>query len=396
MKKFNIPQNVTNIIQRLENAGYRADIVGGCVRDLLLGKEPSDYDITTSATPEETEAVFSDVKVIKTGIKHGTVTVVYDSVPYEITTYRIDGEYTDKRHPDSVKFTRDISDDLARRDFTVNAMAYNERRGIFDIYSGREDLCRGIIRAVGDPVVRFSEDALRILRALRFSSVLDFKIEEKTGLAVREMSPTLINVSAERIYSEWKKLIGGIGAYRVLSEYREVISSFMPSLSGMKLPEESRFHKAEPALRELSLFALNSAAAADEFYSSMTNLKTDTEHKKRGREVLENRNFPTESEKDIHKLLIKLSDASLAKDVISLRVLLGETEEDSLLLYDRLIKKNACFKISDLEVDGNDLKKIGIEGRGIKDAFMYLLSEIAEGNVKNEKSELLACLSESK
>ena len=208
--RFNLPSHVEYILATLEAAGYHAHIVGGSVRDLLLGKNPDDFDITTSALPEETKAVFSDKRTVDTGIKHGTVSLILDGKPYEITTYRLDGEYKDSRHPEAVYFTKNIVEDLSRRDFTVNAMAYNPTTGLVDPFGGRDDLKLGIIRAVGDPYVRFNEDALRILRGIRFSSVLGFKIEDKTSKAIREKRQLLSKVSAERIYVELKKMLSGI------------------------------------------------------------------------------------------------------------------------------------------------------------------------------------------
>ena len=204
---FPLPKTVEYIISTLEGAGYRADVVGGSVRDFLLGKTPSDYDITTDATPDMTKEVFRHERTIDTGIKHGTVGLYLDGEVYEITTHRVDGEYKDSRHPESVSFTTDIKEDLARRDFTVNAMAFSPRFGITDPFGGREDLENQIIRAVGDPTLRFTEDALRILRAVRFASVLGFEIEEKTALALGEKADLLKNVSPERIWVELKKNI---------------------------------------------------------------------------------------------------------------------------------------------------------------------------------------------
>ena len=175
-----IPEYAESVLERLEQNGEEAYIVGGSLRDSLLGKAASDYDVATSALPERTLEIFSDYRVIATGLKHGTVTVMSDGKPIEVTTFRVDGGYSDSRHPDSVSFTRSIEEDVSRRDFTVNAMAYSQRRGLVDLFGGRDDLAKGIIRAVGDPERRFDEDALRIMRAFRFSAQLDFEIEEKS------------------------------------------------------------------------------------------------------------------------------------------------------------------------------------------------------------------------
>ena len=228
-----IPHGAKFIITRLNSNGYRGDIVGGCVRDYLLGKEPNDFDITTDALPDEMRRIFSDLKTVDTGIKHGTLTVIVDSVQYEVTTYRIDGEYSDNRHPDKVSFTNKLSDDLSRRDFTVNAMCYNEHDGVTDMFGGKEDLSARIIRAVGDPVLRFHEDSLRILRALRFAATLNFEIEKNTADAIFKTSSLLKNVSRERVYTEWKKLICGVGASRIIREYGSVIEVVIPELTSL-------------------------------------------------------------------------------------------------------------------------------------------------------------------
>ena len=201
------PKYVLNILSALGSAGHEAVLAGGCVRDSLLGRRPSDWDAATSAMPEEVLALFP--RCVPTGIKHGTVTVIINGVPNEVTTYRTDGEYRDHRRPDSVIFVKSLREDLARRDFTVNAMAYNQKDGLKDFFGGREDIENRILRAVGEPGRRFYEDALRIMRLFRFSSVLGFDIEENTLKAALEYAPTLKSVSAERIYSELLKTLCG-------------------------------------------------------------------------------------------------------------------------------------------------------------------------------------------
>lgn len=200
-----IPRQVAFIIDRLQSHGYEAYAVGGCVRDMILGREPNDWDITTSAKPEEVKAIFK--RTVDTGIQHGTVTVLEDSIGFEVTTYRIDGEYEDGRHPKEVQFTKNLVEDLKRRDFTINAMAYSPQTGIVDVFQGQEDLKAGIVRCVGRAQDRFTEDALRIMRAVRFAAQLGFEIEEKTLEAVKELAPTLKRISAERIQVELSKLL---------------------------------------------------------------------------------------------------------------------------------------------------------------------------------------------
>ncbi len=226
-----VPGKVSSIIYTLEKAGYEAYVVGGCVRDMLLGREPHDWDITTSAKPDQIKRIFG--KTIDTGLKHGTVTVMVDHEGFEITTYRIDGDYEDGRHPKEVSFTSDLTQDLCRRDFTVNAMAYHPARGLVDLFGGEEDLKRGLIRCVGDPAERFSEDALRMLRAVRFSAQLGFDIHGETRKAVREMADTIRVVSAERIREELVKTL--------LSSHPDGLrNAYDLGLTAMFLPEFDR------------------------------------------------------------------------------------------------------------------------------------------------------------
>lgn len=203
--RIQLPDKVHKIIETLRAAGYEAYAVGGCVRDSVLGREPNDWDITTSAKPEETKRLFQ--RTIDTGIQHGTVTIMMDKEGFEVTTYRIDGEYEDSRHPKEVTFTASLEEDLKRRDFTINAMAYNEQDGLVDIFGGIRDIEAGVIRCVGDAKERFREDALRMLRAVRFSAQLGYRIEEETGNAIKELAPNLQKISAERIQAELVKLV---------------------------------------------------------------------------------------------------------------------------------------------------------------------------------------------
>ena len=225
-----LPDTIAYILSRLHGAGFAACAVGGCVRDTLAGREPHDWDICTAARPEQVHAVFSGCNVRDTGLKHGTVTLVLDHTPYEITTFRVDGNYSDSRRPDSVSFTDDVTLDLARRDFTINAMAYSPADGLIDPFGGRDDLRSGVLRCVGDPRDRFAEDALRILRALRFASRFGYHIEEKTAAAVHELAPTLDRIAAERIKTELDGLLAGPAAAEVLRDYPDVIVVPLPEL----------------------------------------------------------------------------------------------------------------------------------------------------------------------
>lgn len=234
--KIQLPEKVKLIIDTIMAAGYEAYAVGGCIRDSILGREPNDWDITTSATPEQVKALFR--RTIDTGIQHGTVTVMLDKEGFEVTTYRIDGEYEDSRHPKEVIFTPDLVEDLKRRDFTINAMAYNEEAGLVDVFDGMGDIERGIIRCVGDPMERFTEDALRILRAIRFSAQLGYGIEENTKAAITKLAPNLRNISAERIQVELTKLL--VSPH---PDYMEIV--YETGVSAVILPELDACMKTE-------------------------------------------------------------------------------------------------------------------------------------------------------
>lgn len=243
---MNIPQGPDEILNRLTAAGFQAYAVGGCVRDSLLGTVPGDWDICTSALPEETEACFSDLRVVETGLKHGTVTVILRGVPYEITTFRSDGNYLDHRRPQQVSFVRTLKEDLLRRDFTMNAMAVGLDGEIQDPFGGRQDLTDGIIRCVGDPDTRFTEDALRILRGLRFASRLGFSIAPETAAAMERNKNLLSYVSGERIYKELTGILIGTYAQSVLEQYGGVLAAVLPEIQpSMGFLQRNPFHNRD-------------------------------------------------------------------------------------------------------------------------------------------------------
>ncbi len=379
-QRFILPRNVKYIISRLNEHGYRAAIVGGSVRDILLGKSPSDYDITTSATPEEMKRVFSEQRTVETGIKHGTLSVILDGEQYELTTYRLDGEYTDNRHPNEVSFTREIGDDLARRDFTVNAMAYNECDGLTDMWGGIRDLENGLIRAVGNPERRFTEDALRIMRALRFAATLDFEIEAETAAAARKCKELIRNVSAERIFTEWKKLLAGKGAYRVLSEFSDIPEFVIPSLKPLTLPAPERFAAASGELRELSLFApLESPSSA--YDTALRTLKSDNKRRLFGLDVLSLINAPLDSEEGITDALLAHGE-NVTREAIALKTLLGAAD-DSALILDGLISSGICYRLSELALGGTELAALGLSGTQIGAELNRILRLVAHRKIEN-------------
>ncbi len=389
-KKMNIPDTAKWVMQRLSNFGFSAHIVGGCVRDHLLGKIPNDFDMTTNATPEEMIAIFSDSRVIETGIKHGTITVIVENQKYEITTYRKDGKYTDNRHPDSVEFTRSLEDDLSRRDFTVNAICYNADGAYTDIFGGMADIDARIIRAVGNPTTRFREDALRILRALRFAATLNFTIEKATRDAIFECFPLLSAISRERIFTEWKKLISAPESYDIIREYKEVFEFIIPELKKIVLPQKEPFVKSPAHIRELGIFAKSIAKSPENLYlSAMTNLTSDNKRKKHGCSVLKALSIPS-STKDEISLLIMKTDRKVVVDVMKLKALLGCADEKMLKLTKELCASQNCYSIAELDVNGKDLLNIGFSGEKIGVTLSRLLELVVLGKVKNKKEILIA------
>jgi len=240
--KINLPEKVNILISQLESCGHEAFAVGGCVRDSILGRMPNDWDLCTSATPEEMKECFT-CKIIETGLQHGTLTVLLDGDAFEITTYRIDGEYSDGRHPDQVVFTRSLKADLARRDFTINAMAYSDAAGLVDPFGGQADLNAGLLRCVGEPARRFTEDSLRILRCIRFASQLGYDIESDTAKAMYSCLPLIDRVAAERIRIEFDKLLCGPAAAAILRQHRDIIAHIIPEVRPMfDLDQKNAYH----------------------------------------------------------------------------------------------------------------------------------------------------------
>lgn len=390
MFRMHLPDDVNFIIDRMRECGYSAHVVGGSVRDSLIGRELGDFDITTDALPNETKAVFSNYRTVDTGIKHGTVTLVLGDVPYEITTYRIDGDYKDNRHPDEVTFTASLTEDLARRDFTVNAMAYAPDTGLVDPFGGQDDAKRRIIRAVGDPYKRFDEDALRILRALRFASVLSFDIEENTARAAAELSKRLASISKERVYTELKKLISGANAYEVITSHSGVLASALEGLELGRLPERERFERADFLTRLSALIYLNSENHTDVAGKILTALKTDKytrTHTVATLEAYEGARLTCERE--VLRLLAQYGE-EVVRSAIKLGILLGRfTDKESDLLRTAL-DSGKPYTVAMLDIRGNDLLPLGIKGEDVGATLRMLLYAVIDGEVQNEKNALLS------
>ena len=430
-----IPDNVKIILQRLKNAGFEAYCVGGAVRDSIMGVTPGDWDITTSALPEETKELFKDLRTVDTGLKHGTLTVIIDRTPYEVTTFRIDGEYGDNRHPENVTFTSKIGDDLARRDFTVNALAYNEESGLVDLYGGQDDIYNSIIRTVGDADTRFKEDGLRIMRALRFSATLGFEIEEKTRKSIHKNKDLLKNISVERLTVELTKLICGKNAFNILMEYPDVLSVFIPEISpavnftqyGEKhaydvwehichtvdtIPQ-NRILRLTMLLHDLgkvpthklnemgdSTFKNHAAVGGEMAREILTRLKFDKKTINRvsllvgchdfeppETKIELKKHLKTKSPEDIKTLLvIKKSDRGALSE--SYRDISQGTAQ-TLKWLEEIENNNECCTISQLAVNGKDMEKKGLKGEEIGNALNSLLDAVIENKVENSKADLL-------
>lgn len=393
-----LPEYVKNCIDELSRAEFSAYAVGGAVRDGLLGLKPSDFDVSTSARPEEILAVFSHRRTIPTGIKHGTITVLFEDgeklSPIEITTFRIDGEYRDSRHPESVSFSKDVRDDLSRRDFTVNAMAYNESEGIIDAHGGARDLEARVIRAVGDPETRFNEDALRILRAFRFAAQLEFEIEPSTLSAAKTCAPLLKNIARERIGVEFKKLLASSGVSYALEKMIE--GGVWSSLFDLNAPTPklvlnlSNLASTHPMARLSLLLADSSDADVSTF---LDGLRLSNDEKKLVTRLCNVKTFsapanPRDNERAARYFLHLYGNIfPLARTIFGFY---NPTAHDFLHALDFESEQKRPIEISDLAVNGNDLlplccgnhKQVGL-------LLKSLLNSVIDDPTLNTKEKLL-------
>ncbi len=384
--KITLPEYAEKTIGRLEAYGFEGYIVGGCVRDSLLGRTPDDFDITTSATPDKLMEIFSSdgFSAIPTGIAHGTVTVIYGGRPVEVTTYRIDGEYIDFRRPDKVEFTPSLAEDLKRRDFTVNAMAYSKKAGLIDLHGGKADLEEGLIRAVGDPKKRFTEDALRILRAIRFCSVLDFKMDAATEAAAFELSHLLAKISPERISAELSKLLMGKASARVIRDHFQI---FAPILGFQEVPSPMVFasltHLSASLPVRLAALYLGTGKAKER----LRGLRFDGKTVARTVTVIENYREKITDYTEAKHLCRKVGTEA-ARDIAILQAAGGELSPEALGYFDKIEARGECISPAGLALNGKDLMALGLSGAEIGEALEYLLTEVIENRVKNEAAAL--------
>ncbi len=432
---FPVPENVSRVLDRLTAYGYEAFLTGGCVRDIILGKVPCDYDISTPAEPEQIKSCFYDYNIVETGIKYGTVTVVSGGDNIEVTAFRKDGEYNDCRHPGQVFFSKDLRDDLSRRDFTINAMAYSKQTGIIDVFGGLNDLRNRIIKCVGEPFARFNEDALRILRALRFASELGFKIDSKTSAAVHELKNLLGKISKERISGELNKLICGVCAAEILIEYSDVIGFIIPeikpcvnfnqhnkhhiynvwehtaaavgnSVSNLNVRLALLFHDISKPLcfkkdkKGSGHFYGHDKISAGMAEAILRRLKYSNKITGTVADLIKNHNkTPDDSVKNVKHLLSDIGEERFfeltevikgdnkAKHISCMkRVQEAESMANTAL---KIIDNNECYKISMLGINGNDLASIGISGEDIGKALRMLLNAVIDEIVTNNRPDLI-------
>lgn len=432
--RMELPGYVLDCLERLEDAGFRAWAVGGCVRDACLGRTPQDYDLCTDALPEQTQTVFADWSLVLSGVKHGTVGVVTSGGVVEITTLRAEGDYRDGRHPQWVRFVPELREDLLRRDFTINAMAWNPREGLFDPFGGQEDLERGILRAVGDPERRFREDALRILRGVRFAARFGLTVEENTLAAMEALAPLMDSLSRERVFGELCALLPGITAEELI-RFAPVITGAIPELKDMVGFDQHSPHHAydlythtahvvgavpgDLKLRwaallhdvgKISTFTLDetgrghfyshaamSAEAADEI---LRRLKAPTALRERVTILI--RHHMTRLEED--KKLLKRRVRALGWDTMEELLQLQEADMRSKgtgepqdfdqfrrirVLLEEIRAENACLTLKDLAVNGQDMLALGLKGPQIGKTLNALLDAVLEERLPNDREALL-------
>lgn len=438
--KIKIPKWVNYIIHKLQEFNYEAYIVGGCVRDSLLEKKPNDWDITTSALPNEVINIFKNLgyTILPTGLKHGTVTIVINNEHYEVTTYRIDGEYEDNRHPNEVEFTRNLKEDLNRRDFTINSMAYNHKDGLIDYFNSKNDLDSRIIKCVGDPVKRFSEDALRILRAYRFAAQLDFKIENKTLNATRQLKGNLKNISIERIRDEINKILLTDSTIFFQLYKFGILKIIFPELHQChNVEQNSPYHmknlfnhiinsvlNIEPKLHLKLTMLLHAICTVqckttdekgiDYFHNHeelssykakkiLKRMKYDNNTINKVSILIKYHNRKIDSNKSIRKLLSLIGEDNF-RDLLKVKE--ADIKAQNLKYYherhnklieiearlNEILSKNQCFLLKDLKVNGRDLLELGYSGKDIGDILNNLLEKVLENPDLNAKNKLISII----
>ena len=437
MMKLTIKPEANQIIHQLQENGYEAYAVGGCVRNALLGLCPHDWDICTNAKPEEMRTVFRNHVTHDFGLKHGTLVVMIGEEPYEVTTYRIDGAYADNRHPEQVSFTDDLTLDLSRRDFTVNAMAYNDEQGLMDPFGGREDLKNGLLRCVGDPDKRFAEDSLRILRGVRFAAAYGFSVERQTADAIHRNAALLQNIAAERIRVELTGAVCGAHVLPVFSEFRDVLAVAIPELrETFDFEQRNKHHcydvwghilhsvaaiESDPLLRVTMLLhdIGKPRACTTDRYGSRHFKGHQQISAEMASVILKRLTFPNAfnadclqliiahdirfdgSQRQVKRVLQKLGEENMRRLFAVQRADVAAQSDyrrdDKLAAtalaerqFEELVRSRACVSLRGLAVNGSDLMALGYrEGRAVGAALSRLLDEVIDGELPNEREKLL-------
>lgn len=354
------------VMRRLRAAGYEAYLVGGCVRDKLMGRAPNDWDICTSATPEQMQAVFASDRTVDAGLRHGTLGIVHDGQLVEATTYRAESGYSDRRHPDSVRFVTELRADLSRRDFTINAMAWDGASEPVDPFGGAADIRRQLVRCVGVPSLRFEEDALRILRALRFAARFGFAVEPETAAAIHAQYPSLRDISAERVWAELEGIVMGEHAAPVLRAFSDVLDFVLPGAQPFG-------DEAPPELAVRMALLVQSVGA-----SAMDNLRCERELRRAVQELLEAE--PPKNEAALGRLSLRYGE----KRARQIALFHGQAAE-----IDAALARCPCRSLRELAVDGNDLRPMGYTGAALGAALQALAEAVIDGNCPNEREKLL-------
>lgn len=400
--KIYLPEKVKYIINKIYENNYEAYIVGGCVRDVLLGLEPNDYDITTSATPKVILDIFKDFKCIKTGIVHGTVSVIIDGDIYEITTYRIEGEYKDHRRPDVVDFTNKLEEDLKRRDFTINAMAYNEKVGLVDLFKGREDLNKKLIKTVGNPYDRFNEDGLRMIRAIRFSSKLDFTIEKETLLAIYDNAKIIKNISLERITDEFSKIILSKNPENLINLFKTKLLEY---LNMSKEDDERKLDKLYYNLKLLNKVEkdLLKRLVLLDYLIYELDIKCESFYEKLtySKKIKKDCNMILSSLKDIYiknldkfsiKIMLNKMGKNLFEEYLDIaKIIYGNDKniKNIVDIYKEIEDNKECYTIKNLKINGNDILSLGYKNKEVGQMLNKILYEVIKNPKLNNKDQII-------
>ena len=401
--KIILPPKVKYIIDKIYEKGYEAYIVGGCVRDSIIGLHPSDYDITTSANPEMIKEIFKDNKCIDTGIDHGTVSIVIDNEIFEVTTFRVEGEYKDHRRPENVEFTRNLEEDLKRRDFTINAMAYNEQEGLVDLFNGKLDIRNKIIKTVGSPDERFNEDGLRMVRAIRFSSKLNFQIEENTFKAIYNNAPIISNISLERITDEISKILLSDHAEKIIYLFRSKLLYYLKICNELDNKKINDLENNLFMLNKIEKDLIKRLATLD-YIITKYNIDCNSISnslifsKKIQKEVdlisslIQNTNLY-----DLDKIKIKLILNEFGLDIFKTyleisNVIFNDKNEIIIKLtniLEEIVENNECYTIKELNINGRDIMDLGYKNKEIGEILNYLLHEVIKNPDINKKNDLI-------